>query len=446
VADRALDRTTPANDIHSIDAGMILIDATNLDSSIDRAPLAMGDAPLDGGTRTDSTLGGTTDGALGELVVGAVRQIEVGCGVSCVLVTSGELYCWGIGSTIRNGGSGDERIYPRRMEGFRDIVQFSMTCEAGCAVDRTGSVFCIGSNYMGGLQVGSDAGVVRVAERRLDISNVAQVSWNGSAILVRGADGSVYSRNYVPSVLTRIPVPGTPVSISGGDLAVCAALASGQLACYGAYISSVEPWPASEGMRVVEGLDNAISVGVGFGHYCALKRDGTVWCWGANTLGQTGTAPESGDTCVGADWIRFPCVRRPRQVAGLRDVVEISVGWAMTCALLRDGTVWCWGENATLPSDGSPTFGSIGDGLPNTEICPQPAPAPAHPCRRTPSRVVGLTGAVAISTDGWTSCAALSNGQIWCWGLGSGGALGDGTRISRAVPVPVRWPPMRRDE
>ncbi len=240
-------------DIRVTDAGVLGIDRVNSDTVVDHVEFPRTDASFDGERRPDAAPGGDVEAPIGEVFVNSVRQLEISCDISCALTPVGELYCWGIGSTIRNGGTGDERIHPRRMEGFRDIVQFSMDCEAGCAVDHTGSVFCIGSNYMGGLQVASDAGVVRVAERRTDVSNVAQVSWNGSTILMRNNDGSVYSRNYVPSVLTRVPVPGTPVSITGGVFGRCAVLTSGRLACYGAFISSVEPWPVSEWMRVAIG-------------------------------------------------------------------------------------------------------------------------------------------------------------------------------------------------
>ena len=139
------------------------------------------------------------------------------------------------------------------------------------------------------------------------------------------------------------------------------------------------------------------------------------------------------------------CVRRPRQVEGLTDVVELSAGEFMVCARKRDGTVWCWGDNTATSRGGGPG-GTIGDGLPATEVCrrepwdPPSATPDDPPCRARPSRVVGLTGVTSISLGGNYSCAALNSGQVWCWGRNATGLLGDGTNEYRATPVPVLPP------
>lgn len=64
----------------------------------------------------------------------------------------------------------------------------------------------------------------------------------------------------------------------------------------------------------------------GFAHSVALKRDGTVVCWGDNTYGE----------------INVP--------AGLSNVVTIAAGGypnmsSYTLALKNDGTVVSWGKN-----------------------------------------------------------------------------------------------------
>ena len=137
-------------------------------------------------------------------------------------------------------------------------------------------------------------------------------------------------------------------------------------------------------------------------------------------------------------------MRRPRQVEGLTDVVELSAGEFMVCARKRDGTVWCWGDNSGVDRGGF--GGTIGDGLPATEVCrrepwdPPSATPDDPPCRARPSRVVGLTGVTGISLGGNDACAALASGQIWCWGNNAIGLLGDGTNEYRPTPVPVLPP------
>ncbi len=65
-------------------------------------------------------------------------------------------------------------------------------------------------------------------------------------------------------------------------------------------------------------------------HACALRDDGTLWCWGRNGQGQLGL----GDT--EDRW-------QPTQVPGLSTVVDAAVGSLHTCALVESGDIYCWG-------------------------------------------------------------------------------------------------------
>jgi len=79
-------------------------------------------------------------------------------------------------------------------------------------------------------------------------------------------------------------------------------------------------------------------VAVGMLHACALKADGTLWCWGANGYGQLG------DTTL-AD------KAAPVPVTALgSDVVQVTVGYSYSCALKRDATIWCWARMAAASS------------------------------------------------------------------------------------------------
>lgn len=67
---------------------------------------------------------------------------------------------------------------------------------------------------------------------------------------------------------------------------------------------------------------------------CAVMEDDSLLCWGSNNAGG-----ETGSIDTGTDK-RYAS---PRDVPGLRDVVEVAVGDAHVCALRRDHTVWCQG-------------------------------------------------------------------------------------------------------
>lgn len=74
-------------------------------------------------------------------------------------------------------------------------------------------------------------------------------------------------------------------------------------------------------------------------------------------------------------------------------VVAAAVAGDHTCAVVDDGSVWCWGENAS---------GCLGDGT-TAE-------------RRTPVRVRGVDDAVDVAVSEGLTCAARRTGQVACWG------------------------------
>jgi hypothetical protein len=108
------------------------------------------------------------------------------------------------------------------------------------------------------------------------------------------------------------------------------------------------------------------------------------------------------------------------QVVGLTGITAIAAGREASYALQTDGAgggvVWSWGGN---------TSGALGDGstLP----------------RLTPTRVVGITNAVAIAagSSGDVAMALLATGQVAIWGRNDQSQLGTGTVVDSATPVTV---------
>src|SRR5262245_26749309 len=71
-------------------------------------------------------------------------------------------------------------------------------------------------------------------------------------------------------------------------------------------------------------------------HFCLIRTDGSIWCWGANESGQLGNSSTM-DSALPVE------VRTP---AG-KSFVEVTASENHSCGLASDHTTWCWGANDT---------------------------------------------------------------------------------------------------
>jgi alpha-tubulin suppressor-like RCC1 family protein len=211
---------------------------------------------------------------------------------------------------------------------------------------------------------------------------------------------------------------------------------------------------------------NWLAAACGGSHTVAIKTDGTLWAWGANSRGQVGYGGPSGSfdyvtspVLIGSatNWATVAC-GQAHTVAGRRDgslwswggnemgqlgdgtttlrdrPVQIGVGgnWSVIAcgyqhatALQGDGSLWSWGQKLPSSFSSSSNFGNahLGDGLITQRLRPVQG-----------SLLGGWTSAVS----GARFTAALDgNGTLWTWGYNDGGQLGDGTTNQRATPMQV---------
>ena len=224
------------------------------------------------------------------------------------------------------------------------------------------------------------------------------------------------------NALTPVAVAGVAgaAAVSGGGFHTCARFPDGTLECWGRNDSGQLGDPATTTFSSatpvrVTGITSAASMTAGGFHTCALLGDGTVQCWGENDFGQLGNG--TSDPVPGSPTTVNPT---PVAVSGITSAVAISAGGWHTCALLRDGTIQCWGQN---------TYGQLGDGSPIT----RPAPGRSS----TPVTVTGITTAIAIEAGIFHTCALLADGTLRCWGRNDEGRLGNGTTADSSTPTIV---------
>jgi alpha-tubulin suppressor-like RCC1 family protein len=143
------------------------------------------------------------------------------------------------------------------------------------------------------------------------------------------------------------------------------------------------------------------SLAAGSNHTCGISGDG-VLCWGDNRFGQLGDGTNEGSS-------------RPQEVVGLPSAVRaLTAGAVHSCALVADGSAYCWGQNLR---------GQLGIGTTQNQ-----------------NRAMAVQGGLrfrSIYAGGALTCGVTTDGAEYCWGLNQDGQLGDGTRESRSVPVRV---------
>ncbi|MBN2359420.1 MAG: hypothetical protein JXR83_08190, partial [Deltaproteobacteria bacterium] len=144
-------------------------------------------------------------------------------------------------------------------------------------------------------------------------------------------------------------------ALAGGGAHTCAVASGGDAWCWGdnergqlgvgdtltrgsvpgdmAYLPAVELEPSG----------SATHVAVGDNHACAVLGGHGIKCWGWNYEGQLG----QGDTIARGDQIgELGASLPPVALASDQEVYAITAGANHTCALLADGSVYCWGDNA----------------------------------------------------------------------------------------------------
>ncbi len=177
-----------------------------------------------------------------------------------------------------------------------------------------------------------------------------------------------------------------------------------------------------------EYLDEVTAVAAGGEHVLALLRNGTVMGWGEGARGELGIK-ESGSGLPTPVCTVLESTCQPEHV--LKEVVAIAAGEYFSLALLRNGTVMAWGENAA---------GELGTGKSKgPERCTPPGSKKVA-CSHIPLAVAGLSGVSAISAAGEHAMALLANGRVMAWGADAEGQLGDGASKKTAKPTAVCAP------
>lgn len=187
----------------------------------------------------------------------------------------------------------------------------------------------------------------------------------------------------------------------------------GQACSAGQYLSGFDP----SGNKVCASLpggnsDSLSYTQVAMSTYltCAILSDQNVQCWGTDSYGATGNGTTAGTA--------NPKPAKVYKVDGtlLKATKVVAAGYYSACAIqASDSKVYCWGYNPD---------GRLGNGTTNDSALAFPV--------STLGAVSDVSGALQVF------CAVDAAGKVWCWGYNdANGYLGDGTFTQRTTPVAV---------
>lgn len=292
-------------------------------------------------------------------IAGAVAVAAAGAGgtgTTCVILESGEVACFGSNASGQlGGGSRSPEPEPLVVPNVRSTA-IALTATFALAVDADARLWSWGEN--GRLQLAqsltaADAGPPEVLGAGLAdrvtraVRGAAGTLKNGFALTDNGevlswGAGTTDQLGRVSSLVDE-PAPKA-VAVSGvskvtGGAAHACALGRGSVHCWGknarGQLGTTRKADELAPARVVLPADVVpVDVAAGADNTCVITAKGDLYCWGANESGQLGTHPSVDQAS-------------PVQIRGLEgETVAVAIMDSAICALLREGSVMCWGQNA----------------------------------------------------------------------------------------------------
>ncbi|EHR69772.1 RCC1 domain-containing protein, alpha-tubulin suppressor [Burkholderiales bacterium JOSHI_001] len=330
-----------------------------------------------------------TQGAL--LTVGApqpaallVSAVAAGFANSLVVATDGSAWAWGYGVDPATGGYAANPPFATRpvpVQGLTDVTAVTLSSEAGSsyALHRDGTVSAWGRNEAG--QLGDRSTLTRplpvkvLQGANLPMDEVCAIAASDSVLVMARATGCSPGVNR--SGITGAWVAGLfSRTLAGGASSV-------QTPLNGAVAQPVPGLPA--GVAVVE-LSTTMTAATR-GALSLRLIDDRRFAWGFNDSNRLG----AGVSSVFAGGVAGP--------------VEVSGFWAGRCcqAIGRDFALGIDGATGTAWAVGANVNGELGNGVGGAHFSP---PVP-----------VLVSDTVSAVAAGATHAAAISNGQLWTWGL-----------------------------
>ena len=344
----------------------------------------------------------------------------------------GLTYGWGCNGV---GALGDNTAVVSRLSpvsaavGFTDWRQVSAGGAHGLGIRTNGTLWAWGGGGANSGQLGDNTVVAKSSPVSVlgGFTNWCQVSAGSGHSLGVRANGTAWA--WGSGTLGMLGdnttvAKSSPVSVVGGFTDWCQVSAGGDHSIGLRQNGSVWAWGAgslgrlgdntvvakSSPVSVVGGFTDWRQVSAGLFHNLGVRTNGTAWGWGCGSCGRLGdnaTSDRSSPVAV---------------VGGFTDWCQVSaaVNGEFSLGVRRNGTAWGWGRNIS----GQLGNNCVGGGNASSPV----------------SVVGGFTDWCQVSAGNGQGLGLRQNGSLWAWGAGTNGALGNneaGGGADRSSPVSV---------
>ena len=358
-----------------------------------------------------------------------IVQVSPGYDFACALGANGDEYCWGdqtqgeLGNGVTSSSSDQLTPVAVTTSGVLAGVTLTQIAAGGysgprqdCALSSAGAAYCWGTGSNGELgnnsTSGSNVPVAVSTSGALSGAYLTQISEGGNFTCTQDSTGAFYCwGGNSTGQLGNNSTSQSTVPVQVLDLA---AGAPASVAAFPAATSAVVYWadPSSTGTGTFTSYTATASPG---GASCSSTTvtattctitglaNGTTYTITVVTYTSDGQSPVSSSAAV-TPW--------PPDAG-------ISSGFSHACTI-SGGRAYCWGDN---------TYGQLGSNSTTASATPVAV--------YTGGALSGVT-LTQISSGQYYTCALSSAGNVYCWGQGTSGQLGNGSTSGNSdVPVAV---------
>jgi alpha-tubulin suppressor-like RCC1 family protein len=351
-----------------------------------------------------------------------------GGGHTCAVAPDQSVWCWGQNTTGQLGNSSiADSTVPVHVTGVAQALAVAGGHDHSCAIDTGHNVWCWGANAFGQLGNGTTSVDSTTPVQAGTLQGLQVSAGDGFTCAVTAAHtarcwgdnnfGELGDGTTADSSTPKLVKGLTGVTaVAAGYFHACALLTTGRVWCWGDNGNGElgNGTTTASDVPVPTPLEAATAITAGNSDSCAITSGGDLQCWGNNNVGQLGIG-------------NFTDAHVPAQVASLNTgVSQVGLGQDFGCALAATpgATVVCWGDAGG--------YGQLGTGSFNQQ---DPFPTTVFGLQSPPAG--GPGGPAQIAVGGQHACVVLTSAKVECWGRNFTGALGDGTRLDRAIPTPT---------